>query len=187
MSMPHDTTLHELASVSNEDERHGAPPCLVGTCTDERHPDLQGRIRVRWSELGEAEREAWLPTLQSLPVRQGDRVLIQHARNWPEPVVTGVVDGFATRPEADARPAGHLELKPDEGIEIRSPDGTTLLELRAGPSGPVLRILAEDLDVDIPGRLRLRAGVLELVARRGPVRVEASDDVVLEGEVIKLN
>lgn len=177
----------EPDAPERRDLPHDPSGCLVGTCTEERHPTLQGRIRVRWSELGEVEREVWLPTLQSLAIRQGDRVLIQHPRNWPEPVVTGVVDGFATRPEVEAREAAHLELKADEAVELRGPDGTPLLELRPGPAGPVLRILGDDLDVDMPGRLRLRAGNLQFVARKGSVRIQASDDVVVEGEVIKLN
>lgn len=178
-------TLLEL-DPAGESPSQTSGACLVGTCIDDRHPSLQGRVRVRWA-VGDSESEAWLPVLRSVTVRSSDRVLVQEVENWPEPVVTGVVDGFATRPEAATRSAGALELKADEVVEIRGPDGTPLAELRPGPDGPVLRVVSDDLELDVPGRLALRAGKLSLAAREGSVEIEAGDDVVVKGEVIHLN
>lgn len=183
------STLETLLDLAPPDE-NAAPPaptrCLVGACIDDRHPSLQGRVRVRIAR-GDDETEAWLPVLQTVTVRTGDRVLVQEVENWPEPVVTGVVDGFASRPEAPRRTAAALELKRDEVVEIRTPDGAPLAELHAGPEGPVLRVVSDDLDLDVPGRLALRAGKLSLSAREGSVEIEAGDDVVVRGEVIHLN
>lgn len=161
--------------------------CLLGTCVDDRHPTLLGRVRIRWSRTGGEEEERWLPALQGLALRKGDRVLVQRVENWPEPVVTGVVDGFATRREPETTPALSVELKPDETVEVRAADGSRLLELSPGAHGPVVRIVTPDVDLDVPGRLRLKADVLEFKARRGSVRIDAGDDVVVTGEVIKLN
>ena len=49
-----------------------------------------------------------------------------------------------------------------------------------------MRLLQPDVDLDIPGDLRVsaqRSGS----ARMGKVEVEAHDDVVLRGENVKLN
>ena len=53
--------------------------------------------------------------------------------------------------------------------------------------GPVIRLLATDVDIELSGRLRISARSLELAAREGPVTVSATDDVIVRGETIKLN
>lgn len=182
------STLETWLELDQPETPAAGPPsgCLVGTCTDDRHPSLTGRVRVRVAR-GAEEEESWLPVLQTVTVRRGDRVLVQRVGNWPEPVVTGVLDGFATRPAAPTHTAAALELRADEVVEIRTSDGASLAELRPGPNGPVLRVLSEDLDLDVPGRLSLSGGRLRLVAREGSVEIEAGDDVVVKGEVIHLN
>jgi hypothetical protein len=180
-------TLLELSPPERSDDRPAGPPeCLLGRCARDRHPTLQGRVEVTWEHEGREE-TAWLPVLQSVTVRTGDRVLVQRVANWREPVVTGVVDGFARRPDPAKRVAAALDLEADEVMEIRGPDGTPLAELRAGPEGPVLQVVSDDLDLDVPGRLHLRAGALHLEAREGSVEIRAGDDVVVKGEVIHLN
>jgi hypothetical protein len=54
---------------------------------------------VHWSLCAGAGGSAWLPTLHGIPVREGDRVLVTQPSNAPEPVVVGVIDGFAPLPE----------------------------------------------------------------------------------------
>src|SRR5690606_19084982 len=71
----------------------GRTESLVGEVVDVKHPTLYGRVRVRWQDLEGQTFEKWLPTLQGLPVRVADRVLLMRAANWPEQVVTGVIDG----------------------------------------------------------------------------------------------
>src|SRR5690348_3485617 len=98
------TTLAELldAPVSRSTATEAAPACLIGECVDARHPSLQGRVLVKFTISGH-EQTRWLAKLQGLPVRVGDRVLMLCPGNsfdhGPEWIVTGVVDGFATRPE----------------------------------------------------------------------------------------
>ena len=48
-------------------------------------------------------------------------------------------------------------------------------------------LLHDDLELAAPGRLRLRGKQVQVQAEQGPVEVHATDDVVLRGEVIKLN
>jgi len=160
---------------------------LVGWCVDDRHPTLTGRVLVRWSEAGE-ERERWIPTLQQVPVRVHDRVLLMRPANFDEPVVTGVLDGFSRRPEPDRGTAASLELKQDEAVRITAEDGQGLVELFQGTDGnAVVRLLDEDVDLELPGALRVKASRIEMAAEKGPVEIEATDDVNVEGEMINLN
>ena len=161
--------------------------CVLGECVDDRHPSLRGRVRVCWREPGGAVVERWLPTLQGLPVRTGDRVVLLRPANVDEPIVTGVVDGFSARPKVQRRAAAQVELRRDEGVRILASTGEALVEIREGDSGPVLELLHPDLELATPGRLRLRAQRVEVAAERGPVEIEASDDVVVRGEIIRLN
>ena len=166
-----------------------APAALVGECIDDEHPTLLGRVKVRWTEprnQGQAQ-ERWLACLHGVTVRRRDRVLLQLPENWPEPIVSGVVDGFALRPEAARLPGPAVELKADESIKVRSSRGQELLEIFQEESGPVVRLLDPDLDLELPGELRIRADRIELEARRGDVEIKASDDVNVQGEMINLN
>jgi hypothetical protein len=165
----------------------GVSTNLVGEVIDDEHPSLRGRVRVRWVDLEGQTFEKWLPTLQGLPVRVADRVLMITAANWPEPVVTGVIDGFARRPERPRTSAAMLELKRDEVVRVQSAAGEGLVEVFEEDSGPVIRLLKDDVDLDLQGKLRVRAQSIEFEAKQGEARIQASDDVVVKGEVIHLN
>ncbi len=160
---------------------------LVGECLDARHPTLKGRVLVKWVTVDGEELQRWLPTLQNLPVRAEDRLLLVNPGNWDELVVTGVIDGFARRPEIDRRTAGHLELERDEAIRVTGRDGQELLELFQTDDGPVVRVLNSNTAVELPGKLRLAADSIELEAGAGPIKIKASDDVIVNGEMIRLN
>lgn len=160
---------------------------LVARCIDPRHPTLQGRVRVTWSTPEGEERNRWVPALQDLAVRRGDRLLLVRAENRDEPIAVGVVDGFARRPRRERTETAALELQPDECLRIHGKDGTDLVEIHASEGGPVVRLLQEDVDVELPGDLRITAEDIALRARQGRVSVRATDDVVLEGETVRLN
>ena len=163
------------------------PETLVGEVVDTKHPTLRGRVRVRWMDLEGQTFEKWLPQLHGMSVRAHDRVLLTRASNWPEHVVTGVIDGFAARPEVERETKAALELLPDEKVRVQASDGTPLLEVFQGDEGPVVRLLADDVNLELPGSLRVRAQSIEIEATRGQARIKASDDVVVQGEVIHLN
>lgn len=163
------------------------PETLVGEVVDTNHPTLRGRVRVRWMDLEGQTFEKWLPQLHGMSVRASDRVLLTRASNWPEHVVTGVIDGFAARPEVERETKAALALLPDEKVRVEASDGTPLLEVFQGEAGPVVRLLADDVNLELPGSLRVRAQSIEIEATRGQARIKASDDVVVQGEVIHLN
>jgi hypothetical protein len=165
----------------------GSTESLVGEVVDTKHPSLRGRVRVRWRDLEGQTFEKWLPTLMNLPIRVSDRVLMTRATNWPEFVVTGVIDGFAARPEPSRETAAQLEIQRDEAVRVRSSSGEELVEIFEDERGPVIRLLKEDVDLDLQGKLRVRAKSIELEAKQGQARIKASDDVIVNGEVIHLN
>lgn len=160
---------------------------VVGECIDARHPTLLGRVLCRIVAPDGSTTERWVPTLMNLPVRDGDRVLLVRPHNHAEPIVVGVLDGFTPRPEAALSPTATRALKADETLRFETERGEPLVEIAPGPSGPVVRLLSADVEVETPGAVRVRAGSIELRARAGEVRVEASDDVVVQGEAIHLN
>lgn len=160
---------------------------LVGECLDASHPTLIGRVLVQWRDIDGEERRQWLPTLQNLPVRKNDRLLLIKPKNWNEMIVTGVIDGFAKRPEIIHKTAGRIQLETDEAIRVTSKDGRELLELFQTDTGPVIRVLHEDTAIEFPGRLRLAANSIELEAGAGPINIKATDNVCINGEMIHLN
>ena len=165
----------------------GTPRSLVAECTDDVHPTLQGRIRVRWTGGAGTEQESWVPALANLAVRRGDRVLLIMAENWPEPLAVGVVDGFAARPEIRRQPAAVIAVKSDETVRVQDSNGQDVLEVSSSQAGPVVRLLQKDLNIELPGAFRLKADSVDLTARSGQVKIEASDDVVVKGELVRLN
>lgn len=176
------SATHGSATGSSAMDREG----LVARCVDDQHPTLAGRVLVHWEDGGD-EVEKWVPTLQHVPVRIHDRVVLVRPTNFGEPVVIGVLDGFTRRPEPDRETAASLELKRDEAVRVSGADGSPLVELFRDDSGPVIRLLQEDVDLEFPDALRLRASRIEMVAERGSVDITANDDVNVDGEIINLN
>jgi hypothetical protein len=186
------TTLADLLErpLSRSTPDAAAPTCLIGECVDARHPSLQGRVLVKFTVSG-LELERWVPKLQGLPVRVADRVLMLRPGNspqgWEEWIVTGVVDGFASRPQPELSERARIELQRDEAVNVVSSEGTPLVEISQSPTGPVVRVLESNVQVEFAGKLSLRAKDIELEATQGEVAVKASADVVLRGETIRLN
>jgi hypothetical protein len=114
-------------------------------------------------------------------------VLAQHPSNWPEPIVTGVIDGYAQRPDVPRAAVATIALKSDEAILVTTAEGAPLLELRGTDQGPVARLLTTTADLEAPGDLRLTAKSIELNATGGSVTINASDEVTVKGESIRLN
>jgi hypothetical protein len=182
-----DSLLERSAFIANPlHERLEPGASLVGVCIDDRHPHLHGRVRVHW-KLRDAPGEAWLPKLQHVPVRRGDQVLLTQPANGAEPIVVGVVDGFAQRDAPAARAVASLELQADEVVRIDDAHGRPLLELRADESGPVVKLVRAGLSLEIEGKLAFRADAILLEAKSGAVEIHAADDVCVKGEVINLN
>ena len=165
----------------------GSMEMLVGDCVQAQHPTLQGRALVRWTTPSGISDERWVPMLLTVTVRPLDRVLLAQPSNLDEPVIVGVLDGFAQRPERSAVTAARISLAWDEAIRVDAPNGDELLELRVTEAGPVVKLLGSGVALNLPGRLSISAQSVELNARQGQVAVRATDDVVVEGATVRLN
>jgi hypothetical protein len=161
--------------------------CIVAACTDDRHPSLVGRVRVAWKADDGQGHERWFPTVRGLAVRTGDRVLVSRPHNWPELIVTAVVDGFDERPVIEPVEAARLELRPDEVVVVADGRGRPLLEIRDAEGGPVLRLRQPGLSLEAPGHLSVKADAITLQSEVGPVRIQSNAQVAIEGETILLN
>ncbi len=160
------------------------PAPQIGRCVATDHPTLPGRVRV---QLGETASPRWMPTMRGLRVRVHDRVLVTHPENWSEPLVVGVVDGLLPV-ERLPSPVADLELKPNEALRIVNARREPILELTTDDDGrPLLALVHPDLELSTPGELRLSASKVSVCASRGDVRIAASHDVVVTGEVVHLN
>jgi len=160
---------------------------IVGECLDDRHPSITGRVLISWQDAQSNIIEKWLPALQGLSVRKLDRVLLQQAVNWPEPIVFGVIDGCADRPEPDFESKHAIELKPDEAVRIDSHNGSPLVEICQINDQAVVRLLSDDVNLDLNGKLKISAQSIDLTAKTGQVSITAESDVVVKGEIIELN
>jgi len=160
---------------------------VVATCTAERHPTLTGRIRVRCEDSRGYVHECWGTTLRGLSVRVSDHVLVLKLPDQFDPTVIGVVDGFGRRPEAPKLVAQILEMRRDEILQVNAENGQPLLHITRNQQGPMIRLLQADTQVELPGKLCISAGAIEMRARAGGVRIDASDDVEIVGEAIHLN
>lgn len=187
-------TVHEMtlldAALKHTMLSHSSSPLnqpMVGDCLEGRHPTLLGRYLIRYPGGDGEPVDRWLAGLYGLPVRAHDRVLLLQPGNWPEPIVIGVIDGFASRPESPSTSAATLELRSDEVIQIHGSRGEPLVEVRQQESGPLVRFLSEDINLELPGKLKLAAKSIELEAKQGGMKIAASDDVTVKGEMIKLN
>ena len=178
--------------VSSDRERVQAFPArevelFVGECLDDRHPSITGRVLISWQDAQSNAIEKWLPALQGLPVRKLDRVLLQQPVNWPEPIVFGVVDACIDRPEPGFKSKNTIELKPDEAVRIDSQNGSPLVEICQVNDKPVVRLLSDDVNLDLNGKLKISAQSIDLAAKKGQVSISAEGDVVVKGEIIELN
>jgi hypothetical protein len=184
--------LADASSISGEGRQMTAPSMaphsLVGICLSSEHPILPGRTLIGWDDDDEVSREAWLPRLRGVLLRPGDRVLLTAPANHGEPVVLGVLDGLEVRrPGAPADAGPLVRLGQGEALRVASADGTPLLEVGMTDAGPEVRLLVNATGIQVPGKLRFSADDLEFEARQGEVRVNASGDVKVTGEVIRLN
>jgi hypothetical protein len=159
---------------------------FVVECTDAQHPSLQGRVKIQWNGAG-YPLDSWVPTLHGQSIRKGDRLLMQMPQGGGEPIVIGVIDGFLPRPEPDRTVGGRIELKQDETLQVCSQEGQPLVEIVQDEKGPVVRLLQADTRLALKGKLSISAAELELKANKGQVRIEATDDINIVGEVIHLN
>ena len=185
---------------------------MVGECVDDCHPEWCDHYLVLFSDTKGENYRQWLPCLLGLEIRRGDLVLMAKPVNWATPVITGILSTtpassasefspWGTQPpepcEASAsksvrssfevRPNNTVALTGESPIQVVAHNGRKLVEIGLGPNGPTVRICERDAVIDLPGKLAITAGELELKSRSGDVKIEADHDVVVQGDLIRLN
>ena len=163
------------------------PAVLVGECLDDRHPAVEGRFLIAYPNFDGGPHERWLGSLQGLRVRRGDRVVLFRPGNWPEPVVAGVICGTEDEAEPRVRPGMSVRLEKYDSVQVLGANGEMLVAISCGESGPMVQLLQPDVEIQAAGHLRISAKTIQLEARQGDVEVEARDDVVVRGDMIRLN
>lgn len=198
-----DAELHEVQSTLRQLLQTGrptavAPPawpsdteppgCLVAEVADTHHPEMPGRVLVRWHPPGAQAVEQWLHCVMGAHPARGDRVLIDRPANWPERLVTAVL---AMPPAAKAEAENHagptLELTQHQSLRVTDETGRALVEVQASSQGPVVRLLADTLTLEAPKTLRLQAETIELQGGRGGVDIRTEADTVVRSRFIRLN
>ncbi len=159
---------------------------LVAEVMNAKHPTLTGRALLRWQARSGVQ-ETWVAALRGLSIRTGDRVLVIQPSNWDEPLIVGVIDGFARRPRPSREHAATIDLLPDQAVCVRDGQGRPLVEVAQAETGVELRLLSERTAFELDGELAIAAKSVNIRAREGEAKLTASDDVVIEGENVHLN
>lgn len=183
------SVLEEALGLAGPPGPGAAPPpaALVGKCDDDDAATTEGRYLVSYRDAAGQAGRGWLASLRGVRVHRGDLVLMLWPQNWPEPVISGVLVGVCDQEGRPGRSAPAVVLAEGETLKVQTPSGTPLVEIAAGPEGPVVRLGQPDVRVEMPGRLAIQAESISLEAGAGDLRIHARDDVVVRGEKVRLN
>ncbi len=172
-----------------------AASMLVGKCLDDHHPERSGVSLIAFpGEESDSIQEAWLESLSGVRVRRSDRVLLAQPLHWPVPIIFGVLGASGADSSADSSVSGFevrdnnvIVLKGDSPIQVVAHDGRKLVEIGKSLNGPTIRICQRDAAIQLPGKLSIAAAELLLRSHGGDVRIEADQEVVVQGDLIRLN
>ena len=92
----------------------------------------------------------------------------------------------APAPKARSSPPT-LVLGPDETLRILSHDGRPLVEVSYGGDGPQVKLLPAGAHITVAGKLQVDAEAIELRASAGNVHIESREEVVVRGEIVRIN
>jgi hypothetical protein len=157
----------------------------VGACLDVQESE-SGRLVIVSGDGVEDPEEIEAECLDHVQPAPGDRVLLIHPDGCERPVVIGTIAAHAQAVPL-ALPSGYT-LEPEASVlRLRAPDGRIVLEIEASGPVPIIRPADTDLELDLSGRLRVAARSIELRSKLGDVIIGANDDVIVQGERIRLN
>lgn len=74
-----------------------------------------------------------------------------------------------------------------EEVELRSPDGAVEVTITLGPGGPLVRLAGARLEIDAQSSVDLRCRDFRLSASGREMRMDAREDMRLDGGRILLN
>ncbi|MBI3897463.1 MAG: hypothetical protein HY308_04095 [Gammaproteobacteria bacterium] len=162
---------------------------LLGEVLDTHHPDFRNHVFVRWTDDAGHTTERWLKYVRGATPDKGDRVLLTQPGNWPEKLVTAIVDCAAPKePIRENTEASHLlQLEQDKCLRVVDANDRPVVEIYSGSSGPVVRLVNDGVDIEVPGKLRLKAETLEFVGGQGGVDIRTEADTIVRSRFVRLN
>ncbi|AZD22385.1 hypothetical protein [Pseudomonas chlororaphis] len=164
------------------------PRSLLGEVIDTHHPELPGYVFVRWS-AGSEQVARWLECVRTVVPQRGDRVLLEQPANWPEALVVATLEppypGAIQPPPSEASQT--VTVPSGQCVRIADARGNPLIEVQGSSRGPVVRLIGDDVDLQVDGKLRLRAEAIELRGGRGGVDIRTDAETVVRGRFIRLN
>ncbi len=125
---------------------------LVGECLDGTHPDLPGRALIQWVDF--EHHKKWLPTLKGLTLEKSDTVLLSFPHNWSEPLVVGVINRHTRELKSERFSNLTRKVEDDETVRFEGADGSPLLEIHPGVNGPVVKLLDNDVKLDLKVKIQ---------------------------------
>jgi len=164
----------------------------LGEIIDTHHPDIPGRLFVRWQDENGHEQERWLMYCLSNGLYKGSKVLISQPANWSDCIVVAVL--ASSQPEnrtkaientADQAPA-RLSIKASETIQVETESGKPLLQITHYDQGAVLR-LGKNINLELPGTFRIDADRIELNSKQGGTDCRSDGEIVCRSPRIRLN
>lgn len=160
---------------------------LVGECLHDVDPVSGHRCLISYRNAAGQLCRQWLARLASAEVQIGDSVLLVQPDNQREAVIVGVLVKGRGPSQRSAKAGPRITLQAEETLSVTTRDGQPLLEVSLTATGPCIRLSDPDVHLELPGELRIDAAAISMQARTGEVRVEAESDVIVKGDVIRLN
>lgn len=109
---------------------------LVGDVLDKAAPSSPGRVLVRWQTVDGIWDEGSLRVVRGLAIENGDLILLHRPANWPEWLVTNVIEGQQQSDIGNAKIGNANSTIQGRSIEIEAADEVTL---RCGQASITLR------------------------------------------------
>lgn len=156
----------------------------LGECLDVGSAERAGQLLVQYENDSGRCLHRWLDCLRGVEVAVGDRVLLLQTRTETSPIVVGALAGPGEQPPARRQP--QFVVRKGESLRVTNSAGQDLLEIHSTESGPSIRLVGADVDLQLPGKLRIAAEEIDLQSR-AEMRLKAGDDVVVRGTYIRLN
>ena len=188
-SIPEDTRTELdalLALPVSPPPQARASGLLRGRVEDTHHPDLPGRVFVRWTDARRMVQRAWLPYVTGTAPRRADAVLLARPDNDPQWLVTAVLGG-PQQPEQPDSDVETLRLSPGQRVRIEAHDGTGLVELDGRDGEVSVRLMGDNVALEAKGRLRLAGDSVQVEGGTGGIDMRTEREVVVRGRTVRIN
>ncbi len=191
-----DTILDALIKSSNDTKTSPKPSnstgILLGEIVDTHHPDIPGRLFIRWNDEHGKTQQRWLMYSIANGIQIGKKVLLAKPDNWGEWLVVSILAAAHALPdnveekEVEHKADNNITLKEAETIKVETESGNSLLDITHYENGAVLR-LGKDITFEFDGTFRIDAERIELNSKQGGTDLRSDGEMVYRSPRIRLN